>query len=267
MSNGVRQGGLLSPTLFNLYMNDLSVNLNKCNTGCRVGNTLVNHLMYADDLALLSPSSAGFQQLLNVCTDYGIKYDVKYNAKKSVVMICRTREDKDLSFPSFYLSGQVVSIHRKAKYLGHVLTDQLCDDEDLFRQRRTLYAQANMLLRKFKHCSTEVKVSLFRAYCTPLYTAPLWVKFKKESMSKLQIAYNDCMRIFLCKPRWSSASELFCNLGVSTFQALRRNLMYRFICRINVSQNYIIGLLVNPCLSDTRYQSPFWKHWYECLLI
>ena len=72
VSNGVRQGGLLSPSLFNLYMDDLSVKLNNCNTGCRVGN----HLMYADDLALLSPSSAGFQQLLNVCTEYGIKYDV-----------------------------------------------------------------------------------------------------------------------------------------------------------------------------------------------
>ncbi len=38
--------------------------------------------MYADDLVVFSLSSAGFQQLLNICSDYGIRYDVQYNTKK-----------------------------------------------------------------------------------------------------------------------------------------------------------------------------------------
>ncbi len=48
-------------------------------------------------------------------------------------------------------------------------------------------------------CSDEVKINLFRAYCTSCYTAPLWFKFKKESLCKLQVAYSDCMRILLKK--------------------------------------------------------------------
>ena len=47
------QGGILSPFLFNVYMDDLSVNLKKCPTGCIAGGTVVNHLMYADDIVLL----------------------------------------------------------------------------------------------------------------------------------------------------------------------------------------------------------------------
>ena len=54
VSNGVCQGGLLSPALFNLYMDELSQQLNECQTGCLIGNILINHLMYADDLAILS---------------------------------------------------------------------------------------------------------------------------------------------------------------------------------------------------------------------
>ena len=66
VSNGVRQGGILSPILFNLYMDDLSAQLRACSTGCMVGDTIVNHLMYADDLVVLSPSSVGLQQLLDI---------------------------------------------------------------------------------------------------------------------------------------------------------------------------------------------------------
>ena len=203
------RGGLLSPALFNLYMDDLSRQLGGCRTGCMIGNTVINHFMYADDLAIIFPSSAGFQRLLNICTEYGVKFDVKYNAKKSVVMICRTKEDRKLNFPVFHLSGQDLSVCNSTKYLGHIITDTLEDDTDMYRQRRMLYAQANTLIRKFHYCSDDVKVNLFRAYCTPIYTAPLWVNYKKESLRKLQVAYNDCLRILLKKPRGGSASKLF----------------------------------------------------------
>ncbi len=49
------QGSLLSPALFNVYMNELSEELSDCRTGCMLGNTTVNHYMYADDLVVFSP--------------------------------------------------------------------------------------------------------------------------------------------------------------------------------------------------------------------
>lgn len=185
VGNGVRQGGLLSPALFNIYMDNLSDQLRGCKTGCMIGNTL-NHFMYADDLAIYSPSSAEFQQLLIICSDYGIKYDVQYDAKKSTVMICQMKGDKDLIFPVFYLSGQGLYVCNKTKYLRHLMADQMSDDDDMYRQSRILYAQANMLARKFHMCSNHVKISHFRAYCTPLHTALLWVRFKRVSMHRLQ---------------------------------------------------------------------------------
>ena len=55
VSNGVKQGGILSPHLFNVYMDDLSVNLNKLYICCLYAGTLINHLMYADDLCIFLP--------------------------------------------------------------------------------------------------------------------------------------------------------------------------------------------------------------------
>ena len=79
VSNGVRQGGILSPYLFNVYVDDLNQTLNRCRTGCLSGNITINHIMYADELVLLSPSATGLRELLCACEEFSILHDVEYN--------------------------------------------------------------------------------------------------------------------------------------------------------------------------------------------
>ena len=86
MSNGVKQAGILSPMLFNIYMNDLSVLLNHSNIGGKIEGILVNHLSYADDMCLISLSSHGIIQLLNICDNVAISDSLTYNSKKSMCM-------------------------------------------------------------------------------------------------------------------------------------------------------------------------------------
>ena len=50
VTTGVRQGGILSPDVFYIYMEDHSEQLNECRTGCKLNDLLVNHLMYMDDM-------------------------------------------------------------------------------------------------------------------------------------------------------------------------------------------------------------------------
>ena len=83
VSSDVKQGGILSPILFNVYMDDLSVSLNSSNIGERFGNIFLNHLCYADDLCLISLSSASMQKLLGIWSKYAIDHSLTYNAKKS----------------------------------------------------------------------------------------------------------------------------------------------------------------------------------------
>ncbi len=134
----------------------------------------INHYMYADDLVVFPQVVLVFNSCLYVLI---MGLDMMCNTiQNSVVMICRTKEHRGLYFPDIYLSGQVLN----ANYLGHIINSEMSDD--IYRQCRKLYSQANMVVRKFYMCSDQVKINLFIAYCTSFYTAPLWAKFKKESL-------------------------------------------------------------------------------------
>ena len=69
--------------------------------------------------------------------------------------------------------------------------------------------------------------------------------------------------ILLRKPRWTSASDLFCQSRLSSFEALLRTLMYKLICRLSNSQNAIIKLISDPSCSMVRYVRIYWQYWYN----
>jgi len=62
-----------------------------------IGSTLINRLIYADDLALMAPSSIGLSMLLSACSEYGLEPHIKYNSAKSDVMIFCCKRFKDMS--------------------------------------------------------------------------------------------------------------------------------------------------------------------------
>ena len=76
---------------------------------------------------------------------------------------------------------------------------------------RKIYANANLLLRKFSCCSVSVKCYLFETYCSTLYCAPMWFDCTKTALKKLKVAYDNSLRRFMRLPWRNSASEMFVN--------------------------------------------------------
>ena len=91
-------------------------------------------------------------------------------------MIYRSMTLKGCTIPNVKLNGIILHVVASYKYIGHYITDDLSDDEDINRQRRTLFVQGNIILRKFNMCTFDVKPSLFRTYCS----AQLWWNYKKS---------------------------------------------------------------------------------------
>ena len=189
VTNGVKQGGILSPAFFNVYMNNLSVSLNHSGIGGSLGGNLINHLCYADDLCLIAFSSSGMQCLLDICDKYATDHQLTYNATKSFTLCFKPKHIK-IGIPDFVLGKLVIPAVDKCKYPGIIISEANCDG-DLKRQMRKYYANANMLLRKFSYCSPNVKCCIFKSYCATMYCSSMWFDSTVTSMKKLKITYNN----------------------------------------------------------------------------
>ena len=87
VSCGVRQCGILSPFLFNLYINDLLKDLLAKDYGCHVGSVFFGCFIYADDIIILSPTLCGLQEMLNVCTRYSLSHDIVFLTLRSLCIL------------------------------------------------------------------------------------------------------------------------------------------------------------------------------------
>ena len=164
-ANGIQQGRILSPYLYNIYTDYLSASLRDAGIGCHIHDGCINSLNYADDMVLLASPTDALQDLINVCQVYGAKHGIVYNTTEAECMVVPLARSK-VNFPeSAQLSGRVLTFVDRFTYLGHVLHRDMTDDADTRKQMTKLTVTGNILLRKFSNCSLEVKLELFRNHC------------------------------------------------------------------------------------------------------
>ncbi|XP_063620691.1 uncharacterized protein LOC134793096 [Cydia splendana] len=206
-------------------------------------------------MALLSASVGGLRELISLCEQFASSHGLKYNAKKSELMIFRAGTKCPSEVPPVRLSGVPLKRVYQFKYLGHVLTDDLKDDEDIERERRALSVRANMIARRFARCSFNVKTTLFRAYCTTFYTSSLWVKYTQKAYNALRVQYNNALRALLHLPRCCSASGMFAEARVDCFYATMRKRATSAARRVRASGSALLAVVAD------RLDGPFMGHW------
>ena len=115
--------------------------------------------------------------------------------------------------------------------------------------------RGNIISRKFANCSINVKLVVFKTYCSCLYTSQLWGTCLSRTMNRLKVAYNDSLRMVLGIPRYCSASEMFVYTNVPSCQCVIRLNIYSFMKRIQCMNNEIVHSIVH---SDFIFSSLLW---------
>ena len=105
---------------------------------------------------------------------------------------------------------------------------------------RNLYIRSNKFLRTFHYCSYDVKLELFKSYCTASYCCNLWTAYKKSIFDRLRVDFNNAYRSVLSQPWRCSDSAMYAHFGINNFETTIRKSIYRFIQRLANSTNSLI---------------------------
>lgn len=207
---GVRQGCVLAPVLFNIFLICVTQLLHKeiqDNSGVTVAYRLdgnlfnirrlqattklhrvrILELQYADDCALVSHSPQDLQSVLDAAVRAYSRMGLTINTAKTVV-ICQWSANIPPAPPIFYVVDEKLSIVPSFKYLGSIISeDNSIDNEVQNRIKQASAAFGRLRRRVFqnKNLHLNTKICIYQAVCitTLLYSCEAWVTYSRHIKS------------------------------------------------------------------------------------
>ena len=239
VTSGVRQGGILSPRLYIVYVDDLICILRKSGIGCHIVDLFVAAIMYADDLALLAPTRSALQQLLDICHTYGAEWCITYNPEKTAVMLF----GQETECQPLILNGTPIRFTSKCKYLGITVVK---DNRGKFSSSvdtclSGFYRNSNTILNVLNRPSEQISMHLLYSICVPklTYACDIRVHTARE-MSRMDTALNDAIRKIFTFNRWESTRYLRRSFGYKSISEIFHQRANSFMHKLKFTRNPIL---------------------------
>jgi hypothetical protein len=234
-SIGVKQGGPLSPKLFSIYMHELiDVMLTDDKLLANIDGIKTGIILYADDIIILTENISKMKIALQICEEYGIKYEIKWNPKKTQ-MICfnktKTFEEEDIK-----LCNETIEWVNSFKYLGVIINDKLNYKEFLHEKRmatlRTYHAIKNIGLET-KEMNHKLKAHMFKCYIRPImYYGIDNIQLFKNEIKKIQVLESQIVKRMLGFDKKTRSTQLLNSVGIESVEEKLKISKLKFAKRI-----------------------------------
>ena len=244
VTNGVKQGGVLSPTLFSIYVNELLYNLENSGYGCKMGDKYVGCVSYADDIIIICASLYGLKQMIKICESYALKYQVKFNGSKSKLMLFSSSDtDGQVDIRVF---NETVEWVNNMDYLGFKMSNK-GDDSYLDSVVKDFNCKFNIFMGDFQGIKSQLKCDLFSVYCTSYYGSNLCDLHHLESV---EVQWRKALRRIWYLPWRTHCSLLYnlCNLKPPRILFLTRFIKYFF--KNVASENSVVKYIFQSAIKE-----------------
>ncbi|CAF1085384.1 unnamed protein product, partial [Brachionus calyciflorus] len=166
ISQGVKQGGILSPFLFNFYVNDLIKDCTDCDLGAKIYELNLSIIAYCDDNIVLSPITSDAQFILDIINCYSREWMIEFNSTKSAYM--SFSKDKFFQKYNFKLGEVTITKKEGIIYLGdHNFVNNYLN-EKMRNVEKTMFS-LYPLGCKPKHMKPSTIVYLYKQFCQSIF--------------------------------------------------------------------------------------------------
>ena len=163
---GVRQGGVISPILFGIYIDVLVLLVKEANIGCKIGACCAGIFLYADDIILLAPSVQALQSLISICESELNSLCMAVNAKKSACLRfgprCKNVCDNVM------VSSLAINWITSVRYPGVYLESSFTFKCTFVTNKRKFYQAFNSIFGQIGRTASEVVFALIKSKCLPI---------------------------------------------------------------------------------------------------
>ena len=203
--NGTRQGSVLSPAIFSVYMDDLIGRLRKSGVGCYLGNVFCGVVGYADDILLLAPSRSAMVQMLRICESYAEEHNLQFSTdadpiKSKSKCIFMKGTSKRQNPVNLQLYGVDLPWVESASHLGNTLSNDCKMDIDMKQKRADFIARSTEVRECFGFAFPNQVLQAVKTYCCGLYGAMLWPLFSDKATEVFN-SWNTCVKLAWGLPR------------------------------------------------------------------
>ena len=181
-------------------------------------------LCYADDIVLLAPCQSALRIMLKICCDYASNNGLEFNSSKSQ-LICFRKSLRCTHPISIHMNGQLLHLSDEVCHLGHILSFNLCDRNDILRATKDFNRKSNYILSTFNCVDLSVKSFLVKSFCLSLYGCNIW-SLSSPDLNILQVAVNHLLHTIWRLPRQSHSGICHC---LSLVPAITNQVMKRFL--------------------------------------
>ena len=199
ISNGTRQGSVLSPTLFSVYVQDLLDELQNLGVGCHVGNTFLGAIAWADDFLLLAPNRAAMQLMLDHAAAFGLRNNLEFSCdpdpaktkSKAIYMIGKdTRLRKPVNLQPY---GKPLPWVSHGTHLGHEFHEDGTMNLDAKMKRGSFIGRSLKVRDAFGFAAPTQVLGSVKVFASDLYGGMLW---RLDSQPALQVTrcWHTCVK-------------------------------------------------------------------------
>ena len=255
MTNGCRQGAVLSAVAYCFYCEDLFKVLKQRRTGCWILGTYHGIFGYSDDNWLLAPSLNALQDMLKTCEEYAASHNLKFSTDPNPTK-CKTKLmaflKKPRDLPELLLCGNPLPWVDKVKHLGNTVSNVIDGAQMDIKVKKAKYVdKCNSLGQEFYFAHPETKAKVNSIYNSHFTGSQLW-KLGTREIQKLESTYNRSVKIMYDLP-WATHRYFIEPLtgGPHMMRVLAKRYM-SFIQKVRSSSKVALGQLLNLVEGDVR---------------